>query len=126
MNKKRLLQKLVLFERCFKRSKYRSIVETAMKLFHKGQYDLCEKEVNKLPTAEQLLETLIQKLQGKSVYRTLKKIQEGKVDNKVLALKGLSSLLTHTLIEIEKGRSEYKLLIPTIIEKIGEISYDIY
>jgi hypothetical protein len=65
------------------------------------------------------LSDLTEKLQGKPVYRTLKQISEKRLKEGDKFLKGLFSLGTHTIIEMEKGNKEYKLLLDFIYEKIG-------
>lgn len=120
----KLLNRIVEAEKCFIRKKYAGIVELAQELFERGQLDLCEKQLAKLPTNAELLGKLVEKLEGKSVAKTLKLIQEGKVENNLVTAKGLSSLLTHVLIECEKGNHEYKVLVPSIVEKLNEIIYN--
>jgi len=71
-----------------------------------------------------LLKRLMKKLKNKSVYRTLKKIEEGKIQNGPQFLKGLGSLLAHVAIEVEQGHKEYSILYPVIYEKLGEILYN--
>jgi len=107
----------------FTRKEYAAIVERARELFERGVFDLCEKELEKLPSNADLLEKLISKLQDKRIYKTLRKIEEGKVQTISMA-KGLSSLLTHVIIEVEHGNHEYKILIPNIYEKLNEIIYN--
>ena len=104
---------------------FRSIVEEAIKLYWDGKYTGCAVELNKLPTEEKLLEELIEKLKGKSVYSTLKRVQEKKDTNSFIALKGITSLLTHCLIECEHDNKEYRMLIPTILEKINQLGFEI-
>ncbi|MHA1883065.1 MAG: hypothetical protein ACTSUO_08475 [Candidatus Thorarchaeota archaeon] len=125
MKKGVLLEKLLLFERYYKGSKYEAGVMLASSYYEQGLYKLCEKELEKLPSQEQLLKKLIEKLKGKSVYKTLKRLWSGKIDDSVTTLKGLSSLLTHTLIEVEKRNTEYRILVPLIIEKVNELAYNI-
>jgi len=124
MDNKELLNKLILFEKYYLGSKYEKKVKLAIMYYDMGKLNLCEKELASLPGQAELLEALVLKLKGKSVYRTLKQIQEGRVENNLVTLKGLSSLLTHIVIECEHGATEYKILIPLIVEKISEISYD--
>jgi len=125
MNAYKLLSRLNEASKYFTKKEYIEIVDTARSLFERGQFDLCEKMLEKLPNNVQLLENLVNKLKGKSVHKTLKKIQEGKNENDLLTAKGLSSLLTHVIIEVEKGNNEYKVLVPNILEKLSEISYNI-
>lgn len=125
INAWKLLKRLQEAGKYFTKKEYADIVERAQYLFEEGQFNSCEKELEKLPNYVQLLETLVEKLRGKSVHKTLRKLQEGKVSDDLLTAKGLSSLLTHVIIEIEKGNNEYKVLVPNILEKLSEISYNI-
>lgn len=120
-----LLSKLIEAEKYFTKKEYRSIVSLARELYERNQFDLCGTELDKLPSKEHLLKSLVAKLEGKSVYRTLKKIQEGVAENSLTTAKGLSSMLTHVLIECEQGNIEYRMLIPSILEKLSEVVYGI-
>jgi hypothetical protein len=73
-----------------------------------------------------LLATLVESLKGKSVYKTLKALSEGKVEDSAVALKGLFSLGTHVAIEVEHGRKEYRTLLPFVVEKINHILENSY
>jgi len=117
--------RLVEADKYFSSEKYKPTVDLAKKLFETGELDLCVKELEKLPTRSDLLKELIEKLRGKSVYKTLTKIQEEKIDNDLTTLKGLFSLGTHIVIECEHGNKAYGMLIPGILEKISEIAYNI-
>ena len=72
-------------------------------------------------TQEQLMARLIIKLKDKSVYKTLKALSEGKVENTPTALKGLFSLGTHIAIELEQGNKEFGMLLPPLYNKIGKL-----
>jgi len=122
MKKKELLQILLLAERNFRGSEYEPIVNLSLELFNRGCYDLCERELSKLPTADKLLDDLVEKLKGKSVYKTLRKIQNGCSDDSIITAKGLSSLLTHVLIECERS-PEYRILVPSILDKLNEVIF---
>ena len=65
------------------------------------------------------LKSLVEKLQGKPVHKTLKRLSESNATN-LESLKGLFSLGTHTIIEMEKGGKEYAIILPLIHEKIGQ------
>jgi len=125
MNKTELFFRLQEAEKYFTKDEYKTIVNLARALYERGQFDLCETTLSKLSTKEQLLKRLVEKLKEKSVYKTLKKIQEGQVDNDLVTAKGLSSLLTHAIIEIEQGNTEYKMLIPSILEKLNDVIYTV-
>jgi len=122
MNKKEILEKLLEAEKYFKDTEYQSIVELASSQYYMNLHK-CEETLRNLPTREQLLGDLVEKLKGKSVYKTLKKIQEGCPEKSYTTLKGLTSLLTHILIEAEQGGTKFKILIPLVLEKINEMSY---
>lgn len=121
----KLLNRLTEVEKYFTRKEYKSTVNLARELFERGVFDLCEKELEKLPTNAELLEKLTKKLKGKSIQRVLERIQKGETLSNSVMLKGLSSLLTHTAIEVEHGNTEYKVLLPSIYEKVGEVLYNL-
>lgn len=120
----KLYSRLFEVEKYFTKKEYVGTVELARELFERGQFDLCGRELEKLPSGAKLLGNLIEKLKGKSVAKTLKLIQEGETKDGLLTAKGLSSLLTHVIIEVEHGNHEYKILIPNICEKLNEIIYN--
>ena len=72
-----------------------------------------------------MLETLVDKLKKKSVYKTLQKIAEGTVQGPEEELKGWFSLGTHVMIEVERGNTEYGLLLGKVYEKIGELLFKV-
>lgn len=118
-----LWNKIKQAEKFFTKKEYAAIVERSLHLFKTQQDELCEEELAKLPSSAELLSRFVEKLKGKSVHKTLKQIQEGKAENSLLTAKGLSSLLTHIIIECEHGNHEYKILIPNVIEKLNDIIY---
>jgi len=120
-----LLNRILEAEKYYTKKEYVIIVGLARELFERGIFDLCERELDKLPSSAQLLDSLVEKLKGKSVYKTLRRIQEGTAEDILVTAKGLSSLLTHTIIECEQGNFEYKVLMMNIIEKLNEIVYNI-
>ena len=79
--------------------------------------------LDRLPTRDQLFESLLTKLKGKSVYKTLRQIHEKTEVSDLTKLKGISSLITHCIIEIEGGRKEFGMLLPTLLEKLSELIY---
>lgn len=119
----RLTSRLLLAEKWFTGTQYHSILYAALTFWNANQPKLCEEELNKLPSPERLLLELLAKLKGKSVYKTIMKIQEGSTSNDYITLKGLSSLLTHVTIEMEKGNKEYGILLPALFEKISDLVY---
>jgi len=119
----KLMDRLLEVEKYFTKKKYLAAVKFSRELFEQGQFDRCSEELDKLPSSGVLLEQLVKKLKGKSIGRTFKKIQEGKIENNLVTAKGLSSLLTHIFIEVEHGNDEYRILVPNIIEKLNEAIY---
>jgi len=119
-----IIDRLLRAEKYFGDSSYEHIVREAKIKYHNDCFAECENILDKFPTEKQLLEKLMNKLKGKSVYTTLKGIQEGKIKDNYTKLKGLSSMLTHVIIET-KVNPEYKILIPFVVNKINELSYHI-
>lgn len=121
-----VLDRLEKAERYFTKKEYESIVTAARNLFEHSKFVLCQKKLDELPSSGDLLEQLRAKLKNKHLCRTLRRIEEGRTENTLLVAKGLSSLLTHVIIECEQGNPEYKILIPNIVEKINEVVYALY
>jgi hypothetical protein len=119
----KVLARLVEANTYFRDSSYDSVLDSANGHYHNGRFLECVAQLDKLPTVDALLHALIEKLKGKSVYDTLKRICEGKAQEYMVVAKGFSSLLTHTLIEIEHGNLEYRRLIPVIMEQLSEVSH---
>ena len=120
-----VLNRLLIAEQYFKGTKYGGIVETASAAFAAKRFEECLKELDKLPSREDLFESLLEKLKGKSVYRTLEKIKKGQTQDSCSVLKAISSLLTHAAIEVEQGNREYRYLFPTLLDRLCEIVYSI-
>lgn len=120
----KLHNRMLEVEKYFIKPKYRKLAAEARVLFEMGKFDACAERLEKLPSNGDLLEKLVEKLKGKSVYKTLKQIQEGKVRSSLITAKGLSSLLTHIIIEVEQGNDEYRVLVPNVIEKLNEVVYN--
>jgi len=106
-------------------TKHDNIVQEACKAWENSDYATCEAILSKLPTTDVLLKTLVEKLKGKSVYTNLERIQskDGKLDWQ--ALKVVSSLITHAVIECECGNTEFKVLIPVLLEKLNNFGFDL-
>ena len=116
---------LAKYEKClryFKRAEFKELLEASLEALKVGDYDLAETILDKIPSREELYCALLEKLKTKSVYRSIKKIQEGKEVDKNTCLKGLLSLATHVVIEA-KDKPEYYMLLPDIYEKIGNLIY---
>lgn len=121
MTNTEILRGIVRAEAFSKNERHTKTVIEAKKFYKVGKMNECAALLAKLPTEQQMLEELVERLKGKSVYTNIKKLTEGKVTNKYSALKTYSSLLTHTAIECELGREEYKLLFETILQKIYKL-----
>jgi hypothetical protein len=125
MNKNELLNNLLVAEKYFTSDKHLTQVSLARQRFTSDSFKACEEIVKQLPTSDSLLAELMEKLKGKSIFRTLKKIHENKDVGPMVKLKGLSSLITHTIIEMEHGRPEYGILLPMLLEKEQELLYEL-
>jgi hypothetical protein len=77
-----------------------------------------DKVIRKLPTDVQLLEELMEKLKGKSVFTNLRKILRGDEINEIDRKIALSSLYTHLCIELKKGNLEYQRLCEDTLSKL--------
>jgi hypothetical protein len=122
MNQKEQLANLLKeAKKYFTSEKYTTLVSLADNLLAQGNLDGCKEMLDRLPTRDMLLESLVAKLKGKSVYKTLEQIHESKDISVATKLKGLSSLVTHALIEIEKGNVEYKILLPALLETESQL-----
>ena len=119
-----VLNRLHGAQKNFHNSKFQSIVERAWKRWDGAES--CINAVcnilNKLPTDQQLLSSLLKKLKGKSVVKTFERIGKGETSD-FQELKSISSLLTHVVIECEHGNLEYRKLIPLLLEKINNVAY---
>jgi hypothetical protein len=115
--------KLCDAELYFSDKKYSAVLIEARKAFNANDYNNVERILGNLPSDEQLLESLVLKLNkhGKVVARTLREMNKDKPDKFKLA-KGISSLLTHTIIEAETA-PEYLKLLPKMIEQLNECIY---
>ena len=128
-NKKKTLlrNKLDEAKKYFSNSeKYKTSLSLASNLFEQSNLEACRDILDKLPTRDSLLKTLVSKLEGKSIYRTLKKIHEDKEVDTLMKAKGISSLITHVLIEMESGNSEFSILLPQLLEKENELLYQLW
>lgn len=116
-----LFSKLVRAEKYMLESQYHPHVYRARMLFEEGNFEECGRVLDSLPSEKQLLDSLVAKLEGKSVHRTLVKIARNECKSNFELLKGLYSLSTHVIIEAEQGHREYLLLLPQLYTRIGEV-----
>jgi hypothetical protein len=105
----------------FTGEKYKTSLSLASHLFEQNRLAACKVILDNLPTKDELLETLVAKLKGKSIYKTLRRIHENKDVDSLTKVKGLSSLVTHCVIEMQAGGTEYGMLLPILLEKEEEL-----
>lgn len=120
-----VLRQIEAAEVYFAGTQYGKIPEAARRAANEDKLKGAQIILRTLPTDDQLLAQLVEKLKGKSVATTLERIRTGKVTGELTAMKGLSSLLTHVLIECEKGATEFRKLIPVILESLNTSGYKI-
>ena len=101
-------------------TKYVDLVEKATDAYVVDDYKKLDKIIASFPTDIELLETLIRKLEGKSVYTNLKRVLEGKETSIEQELLSTASLIVHVGIEIKENK-EYKCLLPDLYKKLGVI-----
>lgn len=118
-----LLENLYFAEKFFGGTKYGSIVEKAKKQFDLNESANVKKTLSRLPSDTELLQLLIEKLKGKSVYTTLKRL--GSNSSKIKEAKALSSLLTHAVISLEQGETEFTKLLPLLLSKVNDKVYQV-
>ena len=113
------LESFTCYSTYFVNNPEKKIIDEALEFFHERKMKEMQAKLDELPSQEDLLAELLEKLKGKSVHKTLKKVLEGKSDNVFTELKGLFSLGTHIAIECEKD-SRFGILLPMVYEKISE------
>ena len=110
--------RLLEVQRGFAYSSYSHLVEQASKAYVGEEWKKLKLILEKFPTDYVLLEALVAKLKGKSVYANMKKIITGASMTKEDQAIAVSSLTTHTLIEM-KTNPEYKILLSNLYKKLG-------
>ena len=113
--------KLLELRRQFDGTKYNNLVNEYINAFIKGNKESMDKVIGKFPTEVQLLETLLKKLKGKSVETNIRKVFRDEKIKPIEAKIALSSMITHTLIEMKQGNTEYKNLLQDLYKKLGEM-----
>ena len=110
----------------FNGTKYNNYVDDVIRAYVYEDSAKLDECIAKFPTDFQLLESLVSKLKGKSVYTNLNKMLRNENENVVKedCAIALSSLYTHLLIEMKTNR-EYKVLKNDILTKLVDISRDI-
>ena len=124
MNRSQILSNLCEANKFFANTEYEKIVQKAwLQLNSDKSTKPIQETLDRLPSEKQLLAQLIEKLKGKSVHSTL--VRLGKHKNPVKEAKALSSLLTHAIISVEQGETEYLKLFPILLTKINSKVYEI-
>jgi len=101
-------------------TKYAKVVESAVTAYLGDDYDKFDELVNSLPDDLTLLEGLVTKLKGKSVYTNLRKLLEKKETSVEQELISTASLIVHAGIEMKENK-EFKCLLPDLYKKLGGI-----
>ena len=102
---------------------YPVVVQNIKQAYRAGNIEKVIEGLKKLPTKDKLLGSLLEKLKGKPVHKTLIKfLKEEKLDREV-ELKGLFSLGTHIVIECQKGNKCYEVLLPYVYERLGTVLF---
>ena len=101
-------------------TKYVELVEKAAAAYIVDDYKRLDEIIAGFPNDLDLLEKLVSKLKGKSVYTNLKKLLERKETSVEQELISTASLIVHVGIEI-KENTEYKFLLPDLHKKLGII-----
>lgn len=122
---KKLQNKIDEARKYFPGEKHKTSLSLASRLLEQKNLIGCEEILNKFPTRDQLFESLVAKLKGKSIYRTLKQIHENKEIDALTKIKGVSSLMTHCIIEMQSGNLEYGMLLPVLLEKESELIFSL-
>jgi len=115
--------KLLEAQQSFEGTQYDAIVTEASHLYSDGKLSACIEKLGELPTENQLLHSLMEKLKGKSVHTTLRRLAKGHGVGTVTEAVAITSLLTHVLLEIKAGNWEYRKLAISILEKATDKIY---
>lgn len=121
MKSRRYSQKILelsrgIFNGSFSEEDQKLVVE-AMRQYTEGNYERIDEILAKLDDDYKLLEALVVKLKGKSVYTNLKNLIEHQDQSSEDMEISLSSLYTHVCIEC-KTDPRYRRLKPDILKKI--------
>jgi hypothetical protein len=110
---------LLNINRQFSGTKYDVLVDEATKAYIRGDYKKIDEIIEQLPNDLILLEELVSKIHGKSVYTNLKLLLEGKETSTEQAIISTASLITHVAIDLKEGNKEFKRLLPSLFTKLG-------
>jgi len=106
--------------RKYANTKYSVLIDEATTAYIEDNYKKLDEIISKFPDDISLLEKLVAKLRGKSVYTNLKKLLEHKETSIEQELISTASLIVHVGIEIKEDK-EYKSLLPDLYKKLGVI-----
>ena len=121
MTQTEILRALVRAEAFSQSERHKQNVFEAKRLHKLGKLTECEAVLAKIPSDDQLLKELVEKLKGKSIFTNIRKLTEGKMNNKYSALKTYFSLGTHIAIECEHNRLEYAPLLESVMQKLFKL-----
>lgn len=120
-----VFSRIQVAERYFSGTTYHDQLWAAISRYHAGDLVGAVAALDKLPTKLDLLGDLVEHVKGKPAYKTLSKIAAGYSESAVERVKGLSSLMTHACIAIEKGGREYLMLVEDLHLRIAEALFSI-
>lgn len=101
---------------------YAQVVSEAIDLYGAGFETQARALLETVVSNEDILmRDLIEKLEGKPVANTLKKIAKGNTKSLYENIKGWLSLGVHAAIECEKGNSQYHILLNRVSQKINSL-----
>ena len=110
--------------RSFVGTKYDSLVDEAVDAYNASDEARLNEVVAKIPTDIQLMDMMLEKIKDKSVFKNLKKTLGDKTQNVNDAVIGVSSLITHVVIECKENR-EFRALLPDLYNKRGELIHHV-
>jgi hypothetical protein len=116
----KVLQEIHRAHKYFTKSEFSPILESAEQAWESNDLEGCRTALGRLPSSDELLESLLKRLRGKSVFKTIQRMDE-ETDSLKTSI-GLSSLITHVLIE-SKSNPEYKSLLHPLLEKLSGLLY---
>ena len=107
----------------FSKTKFNKEINKATLAFLSENYDEMNKIIDGLPTEPELLESLLEKLKGKSIEKGIRKALK-ETSTPIEKGKALLSLMTHILIECVNN-NEYKCLLPDIYKRLEPVVRDV-
>jgi 2-polyprenyl-3-methyl-5-hydroxy-6-metoxy-1,4-benzoquinol methylase len=120
-NQKEALSKIKEMYSTLQHPNFRHVLTESLDKYNKGDYTSCLEILSKVPNKEVIFENLVNRLKGKSVHSTLKKLASDKGVPVLTELKACLSLGTHIIIDCEQGKTESSVLLPELYERIGKL-----